>query len=269
MPQLCRVLLLALSCLVFAIMFGFPGSLLTAFSGGTLANGINQLLFLKASFCLRREQKEDPNENQPGLRQHRRSMVKHRGAPAVRYSLYMFTQGQIKIIRASPEGWCKCEVWPVEQGCNNGPFVDHDSNALLSPTDEESGAQAPFHWHDLLSCALCRSQLLEVFKGFVKILVFSPSDVTRPQDSDDAAGGNGEFWFVWPPQPPHQSGEHRPVWVARRGAPVFAEGVRVSFRLSVSVAWGERAHSCSPWPLPLPASVVQVFTAALGFFLKH
>lgn len=53
------------------------------------------------------------------------------------------------------------------------------------------------------------------------------------------------------------------------GAPVFAEGVRVSFRLSVSVAWGERAHSCSPRPLPLPASVVQVFTAALGFFLKH
>lgn len=80
MPQLCRVLLLALSCLVFAIMFGFPGSLLTAFSGGTLANGINQLLFLKASFCLRREQKEDPNENQPGLRQHRRCMVKQRGS---------------------------------------------------------------------------------------------------------------------------------------------------------------------------------------------
>lgn len=58
-------------------------------------------------------------------------------------------------------------------------------------------------------------------------------------------------------------------WVAPMGAPVFAEGVRVSFRLSVSVAWGERAHSCSPWPLPLPASVVQVFTGALGFFLKH
>lgn len=62
MPQLCRVVLLALSCLVFAVMFGFPGSLLTAFSGGMLANGINQLLFLKASFCLQREQKEDPSE---------------------------------------------------------------------------------------------------------------------------------------------------------------------------------------------------------------
>lgn len=62
MPQLCRILLLALSCLVFAVMFGFPGSLLTAFSKGMLANGINQLLFLKASFCLQREQKEDPNE---------------------------------------------------------------------------------------------------------------------------------------------------------------------------------------------------------------
>lgn len=34
-----------------AVMFGFPGSVLTAVSKGTLANGINQLLFLKASFC--------------------------------------------------------------------------------------------------------------------------------------------------------------------------------------------------------------------------
>lgn len=111
----------------------------------------------------------------------------------------MFTQGQIKIIRASPEGWCECEVWPVEQGCNNGPFVDHDSNALLSPTDQESCAQAPFHWHDLLSCALCRSQLLKIFKEFVSVPLFSPSDVTRHQDSDGTAGGNGEFWFVASP----------------------------------------------------------------------
>lgn len=157
----------------------------------------------------------------------------------------MFTQGQIKIIRASPEGWCKCAVWPVEQGCNNGPFVDHESDALLSPTDQESGTQAPFRWHDLLSCALCRSQLLKIFKELAKILLLSPSEFTRHQDSDEAAGGNGEFWSVSPPQLPHQSGEHADV-SGTGGSTVFAEGVRVSFRLSVSVAWGERAHSCSP-----------------------
>ncbi|CAG11406.1 unnamed protein product [Tetraodon nigroviridis] len=38
------------------------GGLLTAFRKGMLANGINQLLFLKASFCLQTEQKEDPSE---------------------------------------------------------------------------------------------------------------------------------------------------------------------------------------------------------------
>lgn len=50
------VLLLPPSCLVF------QASLRTAFRKGTLANGINRPLVLKASPCLRREQKEDPSE---------------------------------------------------------------------------------------------------------------------------------------------------------------------------------------------------------------
>lgn len=157
----------------------------------------------------------------------------------------MFTQGQIKIIRASPEGWCKCAVWPVEQGCNNGPFVDHESDALLSPTDQESGAQAPFYWHDLLSCALCRSQLLKIFKELAKILLLSPSEFTRHQDSDEAAGGNGEFWSVSPPQLPHQSGEHRPTWVAQVGAPCLPK-VSACLSVCLSVSRGERGLIHAP-----------------------
>ncbi|TWW69991.1 hypothetical protein D4764_18G0007970 [Takifugu flavidus] len=85
-------------------MFGFPGRLLTAFSEGMLANGINQLLFLKASFCLRRGQKEDPNENQPGLRQHRRSMVKHRGAPAEQFAKGRKNTAALLGLHVRPQG---------------------------------------------------------------------------------------------------------------------------------------------------------------------
>lgn len=77
--------------------------------------------------------------NQSGLRQHCCCcMVKHRGAPTVRYSLYMFTQGQIKIIWASPEGERKCAVW--SPGCNNQSFVDHDRSTLLSHSNQDSWA---------------------------------------------------------------------------------------------------------------------------------
>lgn len=110
-------LLAPLSCLVFAVCVWFsrqrPDSLQQK---GTLANGINQLLFLKASFCLQREQEGGSRrKNQSGLRQHCCCcccccMVKHRGAPTVRYSLYIFTQGQIKIMWASPEGERECAV---------------------------------------------------------------------------------------------------------------------------------------------------------------
>lgn len=65
----------------------------------------NQSAALPQSFLLFAEGAEGGSQrNQPDLRQHCRCMVKHRGAPTVRYSLYMFTQGQIKIIWASPEG---------------------------------------------------------------------------------------------------------------------------------------------------------------------
>lgn len=117
-----------------AVMFGFrrhvwfsrqPPRRLSA--DGRLQNGINQLLLLKASFCLRRGAEGGSRRNQPGLRQHCRCMVKHRGAPTVRYSLYVFTQGQIKI-GAFPGGECKCAVWAA--------ITDRlsivDSNPLLS-----------------------------------------------------------------------------------------------------------------------------------------
>lgn len=52
-------------------------------------------------------------------------------------------------------------------------------------------------------------------------------------------------------------------WVEQVPAPVFAVGVRLSFRLSVGVVCGKRGHSCAS--RPLPASVVKVFTA-LGLF---
>lgn len=65
----------------------------------------NQSAALPQSFLLFAEGAEGGSQrNQSGLRQHCCCMVKHRGAPTVRYSFYMFTQEQIKIIWASPEG---------------------------------------------------------------------------------------------------------------------------------------------------------------------
>lgn len=101
----------------------------------------NQSAALPQSFLLFAEGAEGgSHRNQSGLRQHCCCccMVKHRGAPTVRYSLYMFTQGQIKIIWASPEGERKCAVW--SPGCNNQSFVDHDGSTLLSHSNQESWA---------------------------------------------------------------------------------------------------------------------------------
>lgn len=97
-------------------VFGFPGSVLTAFSKGDACKR-NQSAALPQSFLLFAEgaRRRIPAKNQSGLRQHCCCcccccMVKHRGAPTVRYSLYIFTQGQIKIMWASPEGERECAV---------------------------------------------------------------------------------------------------------------------------------------------------------------
>lgn len=93
----------------------------------------NQSAALPQSFLLFAEGAEGGSQrNQSGLRQHCCCMVKHRGAPTVRYSLYMFTRVQIKILWASPEGERECAVWSPERGCNT----------LLSHSNQASAAQS-------------------------------------------------------------------------------------------------------------------------------
>lgn len=62
MPQLCRVLLLALSCLVFAVMFGFPGSLLDGFRRTDACRAESISCSSKLPSVCGGEQKEDPAE---------------------------------------------------------------------------------------------------------------------------------------------------------------------------------------------------------------
>lgn len=86
------------------VMFSFPLAPLDCPrvppGKGMRGNWINQLLFLKVSFCLWRDQEEDPSEaSQASTNTAAVQSNGQRRAPTVRYSFLCVYTGQIKIVR--------------------------------------------------------------------------------------------------------------------------------------------------------------------------
>lgn len=148
-----------------AVVFGFPGSSWQPSAKGRLQTGSISCSSSKPPSVCRGGRRRIPTKPV--------CMVKHRGAPTGRYSLYMFAQGQIEIIWASPEGERECAVWS-ELGCNKRSFDGHDRSTLLSHSNQEPWAPSRVSLAPLLlSCAICRSEPLKTLKDLVIFLSFS------------------------------------------------------------------------------------------------
>lgn len=222
-------LLVPLSCLVFCRYVWFsrqrPDSLQQR--GRLQTESISCSSSKLPSVC-RGSKKEDPSENQSGLRQHCCCccccMVKHRGAPTVRYSLYIFTQGQIKIMWASPEGERECAVWSPEQGAATTHHLLIVTAAHFCPIQiRNHGPNQGFHWHHLLSCAICRSDV-----------VFFLSSASGSQDVSSRRERRPSLVFLHQTRPwsfSSSGGAHWCEWnrcVCHRCPPVFPFVCRLS-----------------------------------------